>query len=256
MFSGVFSFVKDFFKEQDIQQQKHTSKKINKMMPFTRTNKRKHVATMVQVDQRLWLSAQHASLYAAKTRPKQTYPEMRLNYPYFATLGLARDLSWPASITFWAFECMAYVADLPVEEVHRLRFRKLKNVYDFGDVHELSKQVFDGMSNPGGIATTNDPAFNFWIKFSWLACWFCDADEDEMNLDTEPDYLCEKELWWTTHMTQSPFFCATRWSHLNTPSDMVHSFESEHRAASEKAARTQKAAEKAAEEEQDSSSSS
>ena len=221
------------------------------MMPFTRTNKRKHVATMVQVDKRLWLSAEHASLYAAKTRPKQTYDEMCLNYPYFATLVLARDLSWPASIMHCAFECMAYVADLPVEEKHRLLFTKLKNVHEFSDVHELSKQFFDGMSRPGGIATTNDMAFNFWIKFSWLACWFCDADERDLNLDTEPDYLCEKELWWETHMTQSPFFCATRWSHLNTRSDMVHSFESEHKAASEKAARTQKAAEKAAEEEED-----
>ena len=186
-------------------------------------------------------AASAAALNAAKAEEERTKPRDVARVPYFDRLRDAtRDLSVSDSVLYWASTCLPYVQHVPIEPRFVTQAQDLLQVLDLDQNHE---EYYHRMSQPGGIATTPDPKFNFWLKYTWLACFFSiQADYDLIFLMDTPHswYGSDKHYWWSMHLVGSPVYAA-----INTPlkraENILIALEDEHSNATAVAARAQSA---------------
>ena len=186
-------------------------------------------------------AAATAALNAAKAEEERTKPRDVARVPYFDRLRDATgDLSVSDSMVYWASTCLPYVQHLPIEPRFVTQAEDLLQVLDLDQNHE---EYYRRLSQPGGIATTPDPKFNFWLKYMWLACFFSiQADYDMILLMHTPHWytLSDKHFWWETHLVGSPVFAAKD-TPLKRAENMLLAFEDEHSNAIVVAARAQSA---------------
>ena len=154
---------------------------------------------------------------------------------------------------YWAYECLPYVLDIPIEPHFHDHMTELENA--IRSMGERYRDFYHGMSKDGGIAASDNEQFNFWIRFGWLACSFAIGREwgkaDDLHLDEEPPHSWDsdnKQWWWKTRLVGSPFHCAMD-SPLACAGDMKDAFEDRHQDACTAAASAEadsEAADKAA----------
>ena len=177
------------------------------------------------------------ALNAAEAEENRTRPWAVPHVPLFdQLLHDANNLSISNSILYWASTCMPYVQHLPIEHRFVTQTQALLQVLD---LNSIAQNFYDSMKNPGGIAATDDQRFNFWIQYSWLACFFAIRDQDDMVfvMDTPHSWeTSDKHYWWSIELAGSPFYPA-----INTPltraENMRIAFADQYQAATVVAAR-------------------
>lgn len=153
------------------------------------------------------------ALNAAEAEENRTRPRKVPPVQYFDQLRDATgDLSISNSVLYWASTCMPYIQHLPIEHRFVTQTQALLHVLD---LNSIAQDFYNGMKDRGGIATTADQRFNFWIQYSWLACFFAIRQEYNMPFLMDAPQSWEasnKHYWWSTHLVGSPFYPA-----INTP---------------------------------------
>ena len=176
------------------------------------------------------------ALNAAIAEEERTKSRTVAHVPYFDLLLNAESLSVSQNMLYWASECLPYVQHLPIEQRFVTQAQELLEILELSP---MAQEFYGRMSKPGGITATANRQFNFWLQFSWLACFFSIRREYDMVFVMEPPHSwggSNKHYWWSTHLAGSPFYAA-----INTPltrgENILTAFADQYRNAAAAAAR-------------------
>ena len=180
-------------------------------------------------------SALAAAANAAIVEEERTRPRVIAYNQEIDRLKNAYDLNINKSVVIWSAACLHYNQHLTIEQRFVTQYQALLAVIN---LNAEDQEFYDRMSQPGGIAATANPQFNFWLQYGWLACSFAIRDDYDLDIVMVPPHTWEgsnKHYWWSTHLVGSPFYIAIDLP-LTKAENMVTAFEDQHRNATTAAA--------------------